>query len=189
MVAVEKQVVASERKYAYDANRLLYDTPWEAFCPAIPIVVTPSSYSKTSFTETKTNPSVVRYAGDQHGSQQDNDWLPRWKSTIDSFRDLEPGWDGYGCEPPSTLALAIVMDFLFELTTRDVEPARIAPSVVNGVGITFRDNQRSVYVEVYNDATVYALFSDGANVRTQPVRTSRRDFAHLILEIQAYLNV
>lgn len=189
MVAIEKSVVASQHKHTYDVSRFVDRTPWETFSPAISIVVTQNSHSRARITETETHPSAARYAELQFGSRQDGDWLYRWNRTIDSFRSLEDGWDGYGCDPPSTLALVVAKEFLFELDSWDVEPARISPSVVNGVGFTFRNNLRKVYVEVYNDATVYALFSDGANVRTQPVRTTRGDFAQLICEIRAHLNV
>ena len=76
-----------------------------------------------------------------------------------SFARLQPGWDGYSAAPPTHVVIAAARDFLF--STTDMPPDRVAPSVVGGLGVTFRKNGRKVYVEFRNTGSILVLFSDG----------------------------
>ena len=81
-----------------------------------------------------------------------------------SFAKLAPGWDGYSAAPPTPVVIAAARDYLN--ATAEFAPDRVAPSVVGGVGVTFRRNGRKVYIEFRNTGSIHALFSDGT---TEPV--------------------
>ena len=108
---------------------------------------------------------------------------------LDSWLALTPGWDGYSALPPSSLAVERVKEFLALLRGSELEPARVRPSVVSGIGLTIRKGPRKVYVEFYNDGTVYALFSDGeSEPKTQQVQAGQDDYLALIGQSREYLN-
>lgn len=77
-----------------------------------------------------------------------------------TIRCLTPGWDGYAAPAPSDQALDLACSLVEFLRLRRFLPSRVAPSVVGGIGITFRKGNRKVYVEVTNRGTVNSLFSD-----------------------------
>ena len=83
-----------------------------------------------------------------------------------SFARLQPGWDGYSAAPPTHVVVAAARDFLTATAEAETPPDRIAPSVVGGIGVTFRRNGHKVYVEFRNTGSILALFSDGT---TEPV--------------------
>ncbi len=108
---------------------------------------------------------------------------------IDSWPGLAPGWDGYSASPPSSLAVENAKEFLALLCGSELEPSRVKPSVANGIGLTIRKGRRKVYVEFYNDGTVYALFSDGeSEAETRQVQARQDDFSALIGQAREYLN-
>lgn len=115
-----------------------------------------------------------------------------WKvifEKLESYSTLTTGWDGYGARPPEKAAIVSAKLFLSQLAERDRVPDRIKPSVVGGIGITFKLRQRKCYVEFYNNGTVYALFADGeAEPETCQVPPTAHNYKILIKEIQGYLN-
>lgn len=70
---------------------------------------------------------------------------------IRSFSNLKFGWDGYKARTPSPTAIATAICLY---RTLDIKPDRIAPSVVGGVGFSFKD----IYIEMYNDGRTYSVF-------------------------------
>ncbi len=71
----------------------------------------------------------------------------------------------------------------------ELVPARVRPSVASGIGLTIRAGRRKVYVEFYNDGTVYALFSDGeSELETRQVQGKQDDYSALIGQTREYLN-
>jgi hypothetical protein len=87
-------------------------------------------------------------------------WLDAAIDKLRGFRCLKPGWNGYSAPPPSDLALASAEDFLLDLYDHELEPGRVAASAAGGVGITFRNNGRKAYVEIFSDADAFLLLSD-----------------------------
>ena len=64
-----------------------------------------------------------------------------------------------------------------EVGIGDRAPDRLKPSVVGGIGVTFKINDRKCYVEFYNNGTVYALFSDGlSDPETYQIRPTAQDY-------------
>ena len=80
-------------------------------------------------------------------------------------------------------------NFLAQLLSMNIEPSRLAPSAVGGVGLTRRKNDRRVYVEFFNNGKIYALFSDGV---TEPISreipAGRQGFLKLIGDMGTYLD-
>lgn len=85
---------------------------------------------------------------------------------LDSFYKLERGWDGYHAESPNEEAISQTKTYLdwIELYPPDnpelFRNLRVAPSVIGGVGVTFKNGQNRVYVEFFNDGNIYSLFSN-----------------------------
>jgi hypothetical protein len=106
-----------------------------------------------------------------------------------SFVDLADGWDSYRAPAPQSVAVSQAECFLNQLSQADILPSRLSPSVVGGIGVTFREGQRKSYVEFYNNGTVCVLFSDGeSEPRTQQVESTQGGYASLLAEIREYLN-
>lgn len=89
----------------------------------------------------------------------------RHVSKLVEMRGLKDGWDGYCAPPPSACAIENARQFLQALPQANLEPSRIKPSVVGGVGVTFKSQRSKAYVEFYNDGTVGVLLTSGQDVR------------------------
>jgi hypothetical protein len=83
-----------------------------------------------------------------------------WAAKLDSFGELAVGWDGYKAEPPASRVIGAAKQFL---AASELSPTRVAPSVVGGVGVTFKKNGRKAYIEWTNAGPVSLLLSDGVN--------------------------
>jgi hypothetical protein len=116
----------------------------------------------------------------------------KWRALLGRLRslvNLADGWDSYRAPAPQSDAISHAECFLNQLSRADVLPSRLSPSVVGGIGVTFREGQRKSYVEFYNNGTVYALFSDGeSEPTTQQVEPTENGYARLLAEIRNYLN-
>jgi hypothetical protein len=116
-------------------------------------------------------------------------WQALAAETLDGFAILKQGWDGYAADAPSAIAIHNAREFLHTLHIDDPSPTRIAPSVVGGVGITFRDGAKKAYVEFYNDGLTHLLYSGaGDDVSTHPVETEN-GYQSLVNEIRQHLHV
>lgn len=108
---------------------------------------------------------------------------------LDSLSQLDDHWDGYSAPPPSEEACLNAREFLQVLSLAELLPKRCKPSVVGGIGITFRHGDRKVYVEFYNDGRIHTLNSDGV---TEPITggvdPSYSAYLRLVKEIRDYLN-
>lgn len=110
---------------------------------------------------------------------------------LEEMRDLEPGWNGYNAPVPSPLAIEYAAQFLRALHCVDYRPVRIGPSVMGGVGITFLSDWLEVFVEIYNNGDIYAMFSDDRDVEKDPQVIPYSDsngFTDLLHEIGEFLN-
>lgn len=74
-------------------------------------------------------------------------------------RTVRIGWDGFSAAPPSDYALKGAEEFLTLVLSNGLDPSRVEPSVVGGVGITFRKGERSVYAEILNGGKVVIVNS------------------------------
>ena len=87
-------------------------------------------------------------------------------SKIDSFKALAKGWDSYNADPPSEAAMRTARILIGE----GLRPDRLCPSVVGGIGLTFKakDPQGTrdyTYVEIYNNNTVYRMDVVGEDIK------------------------
>jgi hypothetical protein len=118
----------------------------------------------------------------------DNEWQSFYQR-VDSFADLQDGWNSYSARRPSATAVANARDFLDVLCAAKEKPTRLNASAVGGVGVTFRSGVRKAYIEFPNAGTAHALFSDGV---TEPVvrevPTGSLAYVRLIGDIRKYLN-
>jgi hypothetical protein len=73
---------------------------------------------------------------------------------------LTPGWDSYGAESPSAAAIDASRRTLRELAVGLILPSSIVPSAGGGVSIYFMDNDRTAYIENYNDGTQALVMYD-----------------------------
>jgi hypothetical protein len=121
----------------------------------------------------------------QNSGQVQGEWVMK----IASMTQLKEGWNGYHAPPPSARAIGMAENFLAHLLGKKIEPSRLAPSAVGGVGLTRRKNDRRVYVEFFNNGRIYALFSDSV---TEPISREvppgRQGFLKLIGDMGAYLD-
>ncbi len=105
-----------------------------------------------------------------------------WAAKLNSFAELASGWDGYEAEPPASSVVAAAKRFL---GSTNLTPSRVAPSVVGGVGITFKRNEKKAYLELTNVGPVSLLLSDGvSDPHAQPVAV---DDPALPTKIREYL--
>jgi hypothetical protein len=115
-----------------------------------------------------------------------------WKSLIDKlgrFGSLRKGWDSYSAPPPSKRAIENVRGFIERLQKQSSLPSKLAPSVVGGIGVTFKRGSLKAYVEFSNKGSVHSLFSDGvADPTVEKVQPNDRTYDELIARIATYLH-
>lgn len=116
----------------------------------------------------------------------------QWKqllTELNAYRKLEQGWDGYQAPPPNLVAVINASELIDVLRAIEMYPNRVRPSVVGGIGITFRKNDKKAYIEFLNDGRVYVLFSDGVTEpTTKRVQHGYVGYLSLIRDIREYLN-
>lgn len=104
---------------------------------------------------------------------------------IKQLDSLNQGWDGYNADPPSQTAISQARLF-FSLSKR--KEAKIKPSVVGGIGITFKNNNKKCYVEFGNCGSVCVMFTEPEK---EPcifsINISVKDFKNLINDIDEFL--
>src|SRR5262249_453286 len=102
---------------------------------------------------------------------------------------FQKGWNSYDAEPPSSTAIDAAMNYLSLLQRTALEPARVEASVMGGIGVTHRRENRKVYVEFYNKGNVHALFSDRTPAMvTEAITPDVDGYLSLIEKARAYLN-
>jgi hypothetical protein len=123
-------------------------------------------------------------------TQSEPDGMKVWNRLFLNFETLERGWNGYDAPPPAEKAMITAKNLIATMLDEGLAPNRVTPSVVGGIGITKRYEDRKVYFEIQNDGKVYALFSDGV---TDPqvievVPGLLKTFRKLLLKTRNYLD-
>jgi len=112
-----------------------------------------------------------------------------WHQKLEQLERLNEGWNGYSAPAPSKKAVVTARGFLSNILSEKIEPSRLAPSAVGGVGITHKRNKKRVYVEFFNNGEICALFSDNESPpQSKRIDPSYERFRELINEIQDYLD-
>jgi len=79
----------------------------------------------------------------------------------DSFKYLKRGWDGYNAKPPNSISIEYSKHFLKLLSCKINLPSpRIAPSVEEGVGISFNNEDKYLNIEFFNSGEIIVGTSD-----------------------------
>lgn len=113
----------------------------------------------------------------------------KWGERLDSFASLVNGWDSYKASPPSKEALEASRRFLGFLEERSLEPSKLNPSVVGGVGFTFRRGRLSVYIEFCNTGNAHAMFTDGkSKPRVVKVRQDGAGYEDILTQLETHLH-
>jgi hypothetical protein len=108
---------------------------------------------------------------------------------LESFGQLEDGWNSYSAKRPTETAVENARQFLDVLCVANLKPNRVGSSAVGGVGVTFRRLDRKSYVECLNAGETFVLFSDGiGDPLVERVSSGYRGFLQLVGEIRNYLN-
>ena len=112
-----------------------------------------------------------------------------WQVKFVELSKLKDGWNGYDAPAPSEQARLTARSFVDILLKEKYEPKRVSPSAVGGVAVTQRKNNRKVYVEFFNDGTVFALFSDGSSEPvSKEIVPGYQSFKNLVKEMREYLD-
>jgi hypothetical protein len=134
------------------------------------------------------NPSVVVKWSVKPTVQESADWGKLFRK-LDSFLQLEKGWDGYSAAPPNAVAIQRARCCLESLSLENYVPAQVAASVIGGVGVNRRQGRKKVYIEFNNNGKVHALFSDGVSPpRVEPIQPDKIGFHVLIRRMRSYLD-
>lgn len=81
---------------------------------------------------------------------------------IKLFGDMQHGWNGYTAPPPSRKAIDKAIEVYQKLL---IKPCRVAPSVVGGIGFSFKNNKGRLYVEIYNNGEIYSIYTPKIGVK------------------------
>lgn len=110
---------------------------------------------------------------------------------LDSFRDLQRGWDSYGAEPPSEIALSNARRLLrVAWEFEEGAKIRLSPSVEGGVGVIFGGGvKKYADIECFNDGEILAITSEGTpEPSVWTVDASPEGFRATIEKISSFLN-
>lgn len=113
----------------------------------------------------------------------------KWREKIESMNTLQDDWDSYRAPAPAANSINQAIVFLDEVAKSANDLSRLAPSVVGGVGFTFKHGERKVYVEFRNTGSVLALFSDGAGEPiVDKIEPTCDEYTNVLLRIKKYLH-
>lgn len=108
---------------------------------------------------------------------------------LDDMHKVVDGWNGYSAPAPSAFAIDNARQFVNELYKVVPTAMRVAPSAVGGVGITLSKGEKAVYVEFYNDGSIYRMLIDnGIDTDVQPVRPDAHNLELLASEATDYID-
>ena len=108
---------------------------------------------------------------------------------LDDMQTVVDGWNGYSAPAPSTLAINNARQFVYELCTVVPSALRVAPSAIGGVGITLSKGEKAVYIEFYNDGSIFKmLIDDGIDTDVQPIRPDAQNLELLASEASEYID-
>ena len=79
---------------------------------------------------------------------------------LDNVSELQQGWDSYGAEPPGAAAIDAARTILRQLAGALICPSAIVPSAEGGVSIYFIKDDRTAYIENYNDGAQALVMYD-----------------------------
>lgn len=114
---------------------------------------------------------------------------PECHAEVEKLKTFKYNWNSYDAEPPSPSAIQIAMKLVDSLCNSGLEPCRVVPSAIGGVGITIRWFEgRKAYLEVRNDGKSHLLLSDG---ETEPYveKIDLENTSPLFNKIRSYLFV
>ena len=113
--------------------------------------------------------------------------MTNWIDRLNSFKELKEDWDSYNASPPNDLATAHARYFLYYLMENGREPNKLNPSAFGGIGFTFSNGDKNVYVEFGNTGSCYVGFYDGDKPIVDEVDQNDRGFKQLIKQVDNYL--
>lgn len=118
-----------------------------------------------------------------------SDEMNQLQTKLSKMDSLPAGWDGYSAPAPSKTAVLIAKDLVKTFCREDFVPKRVSPSAVGGVGITHKRKARKIYIEIYNNGEVYALFSDGVSEPdVKPIELDEQSLMRLVSVMRVYLD-
>jgi hypothetical protein len=82
------------------------------------------------------------------------------EGTLERISNMQKDWDSYGGDPPSINAIQASKEILEELAGALILPSTIVPSAGGGVSIYFMTDQRTVYIESYNQGSQALVMYD-----------------------------
>ncbi|AWM40325.1 hypothetical protein GobsT_12030 [Gemmata obscuriglobus] len=115
------------------------------------------------------------------------DHKDKWEKRLDDLQTFERDWDSYGAEPPSQQSIGNARAFVAFLRTNFKEPDALNPSAVGGVGFTFRDGKRSVYIEFRNTGNAHAAFMGAGKPRVEKVIQDADGFRAVMHQTETHL--
>lgn len=144
------------------------------------------SNSPVPETRRDAEPDELGRSPEQFGHGRQNDRFDvKLQGKLESFENLEMGWDGYNAAPPSIVSITNARRVLRLLSVAYLKPSSVSPSIVGGIGITIRSDVRKSYIECYNNGSIYLLLSDGLS---EPFAGQADADNKLIIKIQEYLD-
>ena len=150
----------------------------------------PKSQSPDGLELDRAAAKAMRQFVERKGATQDrNARLSALLEKVAGFGNLLVGWNSRRSPAPTPPAIEAAGFLVRMMVEQDLEPTRLAPSAVGGVGVTRRAGERVAYVECYNDGSVHAIFSDDKSEgETHRVRVDRPGVMHFLDRMGAYLN-
>ena len=107
---------------------------------------------------------------------------------LDQTRNLLPGWDTYGAEPPNESARVLAADVLSGLDSASLPPSGIMPSAEGGIVISFVNGDHRAAFEAYNtNELVAAMYGGGAEPIVWQVVDTKDSLAAAIDRIRVHL--
>lgn len=104
---------------------------------------------------------------------------------LEAYAKFEDGWDSYDAKPPFPKTIIAVKKFLSLVKI----PCEVRPSVVGGVGVTFRVGDKYVYLEFRNTGNTHLLFADRESKPTvEKVERDEVSYLKAVAKIEEFLN-
>lgn len=107
---------------------------------------------------------------------------------LDSYKNLSEGWDSYNAIPPSLLSIDNARRFIILANQLDFHIEHLSPTVVGGIAISKKINNKKFYVEFYNDGKMLYMLSDSNCVDSIIQDFSELEFLSVINKSKEHLD-
>lgn len=92
-----------------------------------------------------------------------NNYLKIISNKLDIIESIGDNWDNDGTKGPNSFSIQFSRELAFQVIENNFMPLTISQSVEEGICFVFKDGNKYLYIEIYNDEEIGLIIEDYKN--------------------------